>query len=91
MRRAGQALHFGSVSRPTRFEHHRYLGDKRTQVVYDLDLVGTDAEVAVAVEELLAAETFAAFGPDTLAEARNRGYRPHRSVSRAPAATDPDA
>ena len=26
-----------SVSRPTRFEAHRYLGDKRTQVVYDLD------------------------------------------------------
>ena len=27
--------------------------------------------------ELLAAETFICFGPDTLAEARNRGYRPH--------------
>jgi hypothetical protein len=29
---------------------------------------------------LLASERFAAFGPDTLAEARNRGYRPHRSI-----------
>ena len=28
----------------------------------------------------MAAETFLAFGPDTLAEARNRGYHPHRSA-----------
>jgi hypothetical protein len=69
----------GAVSRPTRFEHFRYLGDKRTQVVYDLDLAGDEAPAA-AIEELLASEQFAAFGPDTLAEARNRGYRPHRSI-----------
>lgn len=67
------------MSRPTRFEHHRYLGDKRTQVVYDLDLLD-DPEVAAAVDDILAAETFAAFGPDELSEARNRGYRPHRSI-----------
>lgn len=70
------------MARPTRFEHHRYLGDKRTQIVYDLDLLD-DPEVAAAVDDLLAAETFAAFGPDTLAEARNRGYRPHASIRRA--------
>jgi hypothetical protein len=68
------------VSRPTRFEHFQYLGDKRTQVVYDLDLADSDADVAAAIEELLASEQFAAFGPDTLAEARNRGYRAHRSI-----------
>jgi hypothetical protein len=73
------------VARPTKFEHNRYVGDKRSQVVYDLDLAGTDPQVAAAVEELLAAETFAAFGPDTLAEARNRGYRPHRSIRQAEA------
>ncbi len=49
-------------------------------MVYDLDLAGTDADVAAAIDELLASEQFAAFGPDTLAEARNRGYRPHRSL-----------
>ena len=27
------------MSRPTRFEHFRYLGDKRSQVVYVLDAV----------------------------------------------------
>ena len=71
------------MSRPTRFEHNRFVGDKRTQEVYDLDLCDRDPEAAAAVEELLASEQFAAFGPDTLAEARNRGYRPHRSVRRA--------
>ena len=71
------------MSRPTRFEHYRYLGDKRSLVVYDLDLYGTDPEVTAAVDEVLAAETFLAFGPDTLAEARNRGYRPARVRRRA--------
>jgi predicted secreted protein len=66
------------MSRPTRFEEHRYLGDKRKQVVYDLD--ADDAEVRDAVAELLESEQFAAFAPDTLAEARNRGYRPHASI-----------
>ena len=73
------------MGRPTKFENNRYLGDKRSQVVYDLDLADADPTVAEAVQELLNAETFAAFGPDTLAEARNRGYRPHPSVRRAQA------
>lgn len=69
------------MSRPTRFEHTRFLGDKRSQVVYDLDVLDThDPEVVEAVDELMESEQFASFGPDTLAEARNRGYRPHRSV-----------
>ena len=61
-----------SMDRPTRFEHNRWLGDKRTQTVYDLDDEVTDPEV---IAELMAAESFLCFGPDTLAEARNRGYR----------------
>ena len=68
------------MGRPTRFEHYRYLGDKRSQVVYDLDLVDVEPEVRAAVDELLASEQFAAFAPDTLAEARNRCYPPHRSI-----------
>ena len=58
------------MERPIRFEHTRYLGDKRTQLVYDLD-AWADAAV---IDELVAAETGLCFGPDTLAEARNRGY-----------------
>ena len=60
------------MARPVRFEHFRWLGDKRTQVVYDLDADDLDPAV---IDELMASEQFAAFGPDTLAEARNRGYR----------------
>lgn len=60
------------AQRPVRFEHHRYLGDKRTQVVYDLD----DPDLAQdVIDELMASEQFICFGPDTLAEARNRCYR----------------
>ena len=66
------------MQRPTRFEDSRYLGDKRHQVVYDLDV--DDAEAEEKVAEVMVAETFLAFGPDTLAEARNRGYHPHRSA-----------
>ena len=66
------------MSRPTRFEEFRYLGDKRKQVVYDLD--SDDAGAQEAIAELLASERFAAFSPDTLVEARNRGYHPHQSV-----------
>ena len=66
------------MSRPTRFEEFRYLGDKRKQVVYDLDT--DDADAQEAITELLASERFAAFSPDTLDEARNRGYHPHASA-----------
>jgi hypothetical protein len=69
------------MSRPTKFEDNRYVGDKRSLVVYDLD--SDDPESVAAVEELMVSERFLAFGPDTLEEARNRGYRPHRSIRRA--------
>lgn len=64
-------------SRPTRFEDFQYVGDKRSQVVYDLDEPSLDPAI---VEELMASEQFICFGPDSLLEARNRGYKPHRSV-----------
>lgn len=72
-----------AMPKPTRFEEHRYLGDKRSQRVYDLDLVDDDERVAAAVDAIMAAESFAAFAPDTLAEARNRGYRPSRATRAA--------
>lgn len=58
------------MERPTKFEHTRFLGDKRTQLVYDLD-EWTDAAT---IDEIVAAGVGLCFGPDTLAEARNRGY-----------------
>jgi hypothetical protein len=58
------------MERPTKFEHTRFLGDKRTQLVYDVD----SWENSAVIDEIVAAETGICFGPDTLAEARNRGY-----------------
>jgi hypothetical protein len=71
-----------SVTRPGKFEEFRFLGDKRSQVVYDLDGPGLDH---AAIDELMVSEQFAAFGPDTLTEARNRGYHLARAQR---AATD---
>ena len=60
------------MERPTRFEHTRVLGDKRTQLVYDLD-EWTDGAI---IDEIVEQGVGLCFGPDTLAEARNRGYTP---------------
>jgi hypothetical protein len=66
------------MERPTRFEHTRYLGDKRTQLVYDLD----EWDDETVIDEIITAEVGICFGPDTLAEARNRGYTLARPGSR---------
>lgn len=75
------------ATKPTPLEEFRYVGDKRRFVVYDLELLDDD-DVTAAVDDLVGAETYTTFGPDTLAEARNRGYRPHASIRRADAGTD---
>ena len=53
-----------------KFEHSRFIGDKRTQLVYDLDS-WDDEDI---INEIVADGVGLSFGPDTLAEARNRGY-----------------
>ena len=63
------------MDRPLAFAHYRFVGDKRTQQVYDLDQVANEEALAVVLDELMASERFMCFGPDILAEARNRGYR----------------
>ena len=62
------------MSRPTRFEHFRWLGDKRTTRVHDLDNITDDCNL----DDLMASEKFASFGPDSLLEAKNRCYKPCR-------------
>ena len=47
------------MERPTRFEHHQWLGDKRNQVVHDVDAC-TEPDV---IDELMEAETYCASGP----------------------------
>lgn len=59
------------MQRPGRFEHTRYLGDKRTQLVYDVD-AWSDSSI---IDDIVTTNSGICFAPDTLAEARNRGYR----------------
>ncbi|MFZ9794733.1 MAG: hypothetical protein ACO3KZ_05610 [Ilumatobacteraceae bacterium] len=59
------------MQRPGRFEHTRFLGDKRSQLVYDLD-TWTEPNI---IDDIVATNSGICFGPDTLPEARNRGYR----------------
>ncbi len=71
------------MSRPKQFEDRRYVGDKRRQVVHDLDNIGEACEL----DDLLRAEAYVSFGPDTLVEAANRCYKPCRHCAAwAPAA-----
>jgi hypothetical protein len=53
-----------------KFEGFRFIGDKRTQLVYDL----TTWEDDDVINEIADAGVGLGFGPDTLPEARNRGY-----------------
>ena len=59
-----------SMEHHPKFEHSRFIGDKRTQLVYDLD-GWDDREI---IDEIVEQGVGLCFGPDTLAEARNRGY-----------------
>ena len=68
--------------RPRGVADHRWIGDKRTGTVYDLNAVTDDGAATPAtgipravIEELVASGRYLCFAPDTLAEARNRGYR----------------
>ena len=63
------------MKRPVRVEHFRWLGDKRNQIVYDLD-GNLDEDI---IDELMESEMYLVFSPDTLPEARNRGYRQRKA------------
>ena len=72
------------MQRPSRFEHHRFVGDKRTQVVHDLDAWDDQA----IIDELMTAETFLCFGPDSLCRGPQprlpAGPRAHHRRRRSP-------
>ena len=59
------------MDRPKNFAHFRYVGDKRTQILYDVDTLENED----VLHELLESQAFICFSPDTPAEGRNRGYR----------------
>ena len=66
------------MGRLNRFEEHRFIGTRDDMVVHDCDDADALAnlEQRIAAEELLRTNLLQSFAPDTLAEARNRGFRP---------------
>lgn len=67
-------------SRLRRFPDSRFVGTRDDMVVYDCDdaVDFTALEERVGLEDLVTQKMLSTFGPDTLAEAHNRGFRSHR-------------
>lgn len=67
----------GGGSRLSRFEKSRFIGARDTMIVYDCDDSDHLAllEARLRDDDLLGRNLMQSFGPDTLAEARNRGFR----------------
>ncbi len=65
------------MGRLNRFEEHRFVGTRDDMVVHDCDDAAAldELEQRVAADDLLRRNLLQTFGPDTLAEARNRGFR----------------
>lgn len=66
------------MGRLRRFPDQRFVGSRDNMVVYDCD---DDTQFAVLREraeadDLVGCALLQSFAPDTLAEARNRGFRP---------------
>jgi hypothetical protein len=66
------------MTRLRRFEHNRFVGTRDDMVVCDCDTPDDFAVLEERAErrDLLGEKLLQAFGPDTLAEAQNRGFRP---------------
>ena len=66
------------MARLRRFEHSRFIGTRDDMVVHDCDDTDAFAALEARAEEqnLMGAKLLQVFGPDTLAEARNRGFHP---------------
>lgn len=66
------------MGRLSRFADYRYIGTRDTMQVYDCDDEAqfTELEQRVTEEDLVDRLLLQAFAPDSLDEARNRGFRP---------------
>ena len=66
------------MNRLNRFEHHRYVGIRKNMKVYDCD----DEKQFESLNECLKNYDYVSlnlvqsFSPDTIDEAKNRGFRP---------------
>jgi hypothetical protein len=65
------------MERLARFGDHRYVGTRDDMRFYDCDDADQFAVLSarLAEDHLFEGNLLQAFGPDTLAEARNRGFR----------------
>jgi hypothetical protein len=70
------------MARLSRFDAHRFVGDRSTMTVFDTDDSDDFTELAARVEasDLMGQNLLQTFGPDTVAEARNRGFTPTREA-----------
>jgi hypothetical protein len=66
------------MGRLPRFDEHRFVGTRDDMLVYDCDSADEIAALQqrVGADDLLKQNLLQTFAPDTLAEARNRGFRP---------------
>ena len=66
------------MPRLRRLERSRFVGVRDTMIVYDCNDPGQFAVLEQRIEagDLLGRKLVQTYGPDTLAEARNRGFRP---------------
>lgn len=66
------------MSRLNRFDEHRFVGTRDDMTVYDCDdgVAFEALEQRIAADDLFGANLLQSFAPDSLAEARNRGFRP---------------
>ena len=76
------------MSRLSRFEEYRFIGARDTMLVYDCDDDEQFAEIEERVEEedLSNRLLLRSFAPDTLLEAKNRGFRPANRTAVIPVA-----
>ena len=78
------------MSRLSRFEAYRFIGARDTMLVYDCDDDEQFAEIEERVEEedLSNRLLLQSFAPDTLLEAKNRGFRPATTTAPVPVGGD---
>ncbi|NND83870.1 MAG: hypothetical protein HKN46_01840 [Acidimicrobiia bacterium] len=64
--------------RHRRLEHHRFIGTRDTMRVYDTDDDGQAEALLerIGADDLIDRTLISTFGPDSLEEARSRGFRP---------------
>jgi hypothetical protein len=80
------------LSRLSRFEGYRFIGVRDTMLAYDCDddEQFEELEERVKVEDLGNRLLLQSFAPDTLVEARNRGFRPATTSAPIPVGGQPE-